>query len=312
MPAPLDPLLAHAARHHGLITRSQARALDLSPAAIDQRVRAGRLQVVARGVYRVAGTPETWRGRLLAACLATGGVASHRSAGVMLGVPGIGAGRPEVSTARTHHSHRRDLRVHQSRDLDDARVRTIDAIPVTAGDRLAVDLGAVLPEPRVEAIIQELVRLRETTWDEVAVAVMRHSRRGRDGVGVARRIVERRMDGMVGDSPLESLMLAAIFDAGLPSPELQVEVADEEGFVARVDAAWPDRGVIVEADGKAFHLTEAAFEADRVKRNRLRAAGWIVLEATSRMLLDDRRRFLRALEGALAARPPGSFRSGAL
>lgn len=310
MPVPADPLAALAARQHGLVTRAQALEIGASPGLLDRRLRAGRLLLEDRGLYRVAGAPVTWHGRVLGLCLTTDGMASHRCGSTLLGVGGFGRCRPEVTTARDRHPRRPDAIVHRSRDLGLAGVHLVEGIPVTAPARLAVDAGAVLRERAVEALIQEMVRQRLLTWDDVAVSVMRHSRRGRDGVGVARRIVERRLEGLVGDSPLESMMLAAILDAGLPQPVLQLEVFDAVGFVARVDAAWPDRGVIAEADGRAFHLNEVAFEADRAKRNRLRAAGWIVIEATYRMLMEHRYAFVRALGDALAARPPGSFSSG--
>jgi len=304
---PLDPLLSLAARNHGLVTRAQAADLQISTAALDKRVRDGRLLVVHRGVYRAAGAPVTWSSRLLAACLATGGVASHRSAATLLGVRDARRGPPEVTTERALRSRQDVPRIHRSRDLHKATLLTIDGIPTTAPSRLAVDLGAVWPEPRVEGALHDLVARGQLSWDDVAVAVMRHSRRGRDGVGVARRIVERRIDGLVGDSVLESLVLAMLFDAGLPTPQTQVEIFDGDGFIARVDVAWVDRGVIVEADSLAFHLTGDAFQADKAKRNRLRVAGWFVHEVTWEMCMDHGARTVAEIRSALDARPPGSF-----
>jgi hypothetical protein len=49
----------------------------------------------------------------------------------------------------------------------------------------------------------------------------------------------------VGESRLRVLMHAY----GLPAPELQVEIHDADGFVARVDFFVREYGVVVEFDG---------------------------------------------------------------
>jgi Protein of unknown function (DUF559) len=46
-----------------------------------------------------------------------------------------------------------------------------------------------------------------------------------------------------------------------------------------IDAAYPAAWIAIELDGKG-HATEAAFEADPVRENRLKLSGWIVLRYT--------------------------------
>jgi hypothetical protein len=58
-------------KQHGLVTRAQALTV-LSRRQVEAQTAAGRLVVVRRAVYRVAGSPETWHQHLLAACLAGG------------------------------------------------------------------------------------------------------------------------------------------------------------------------------------------------------------------------------------------------
>jgi hypothetical protein len=73
--------------------------------------------------------------------------------------------------------------------------------------------------------------------------------------------------------------------AGLPAPVAQFRVFDEEGFVARVDFAYPDLRIAIEYDGLG-HGGRRAFLKDKRRLNRLVAAGWIVLHVT----LEDMRR----------------------
>ena len=49
--------------------------------------------------------------------------------------------------------------------------------------------------------------------------------------------------------PLETLGRLRILASGLPAPELQVEIRNTRGFVARVDAWYEEAAVAVEFDG---------------------------------------------------------------
>jgi hypothetical protein len=92
------------------------------------------------------------------------------------------------------------------------------------------------------------------------------------------------LDGYYGDkteSQLERRFLRVVQAAGLPTPAQQVDVRDEQGFIMRIDFAYPELLVAIEIDSVLHHMTKAAFEADRSKRNRLARAGWLLLAFTS-------------------------------
>jgi predicted transcriptional regulator of viral defense system len=93
---------ARATAQHGLVAARDVVALGGSPAAVRHRLATGRWRAAGPGVYRIAGTPVTWRSHLLAAVLAggPGAVASHRSAGALHGLDGCRPGVPEVSVPR--------------------------------------------------------------------------------------------------------------------------------------------------------------------------------------------------------------------
>jgi very-short-patch-repair endonuclease len=77
-------------------------------------------------------------------------------------------------------------------------------------------------------------------------------------------------------------MATVLTDAGLPSPVFEYPVLDYY-----LDLAWPDRRVAVECDGRVAHEHEGAYEQDRVRLNRLRLAGLLVLQYTWQRLRDD-------------------------
>src|SRR5438270_3312552 len=85
-----------AERQWGSVARAQLGELGYQRHLVDGMVERGALAVVHRGSYRVPGAPQSRRQDLMAACLASGGVASHRSAAELWGLAGIRADRPEL------------------------------------------------------------------------------------------------------------------------------------------------------------------------------------------------------------------------
>jgi hypothetical protein len=71
---------------HGLVTGVQTRECGLSDKQREQRLTSGRLVKVDRNVYRLNGAPVSWNQRILSSCLAADGVASHRTAAMLLGL----------------------------------------------------------------------------------------------------------------------------------------------------------------------------------------------------------------------------------
>lgn len=54
-----------------------------------------------------------------------------------------------------------------------------------------------------------------------------------------------------------------------------------------IDMLWAERRVVVEADGRAAHDTEAAFHGDRRRDQLLVAAGYRTAHVTWRQLHDE-------------------------
>lgn len=88
---------------------------------------------------------------------------------------------------------------------------------------------------------------------------------------------EARREGC--ESPLELRLLRAIREAGLPEPLKQFVVANDQGRVTtRADFAYQEpRGVLIYADGLAFHSSVRQRIHDTRTTNQLQTAGWQVL-----------------------------------
>jgi len=86
-------------------------------------------------------------------------------------------------------------------------------------------------------------------------------------------------DSRPAESRLEVKVARLIRASALPLPERQFEVrAGVRRY--RLDFAWPQRRVALEADGRRTHSDAAAFQRDRNRWSALAARGWLVLFAT--------------------------------
>ncbi|RBY91692.1 hypothetical protein DQ244_10370 [Blastococcus sp. TBT05-19] len=125
-------------------------------------------------------------------------------------------------------------------------------------------------------LLDRLLAAGMVRLDDVREAVADLAR-GR-GAAQARRVAA--LAAEFADSPQETRLRLAIVRADLPMPVPQFRVFDDEGFVARVDLAYPELLIAIEYDG-LWHAERRAFLDDRRRLNRLVAAGWVVLHVTS-------------------------------
>ncbi len=172
-----------------------------------------------------------------------------------------------VDSAR-HPVHRPGVKCY-SAELLDRDVCEIAGIPVTTPARTTLDVlrwynsgaalgcadafarrGLIVPA----ALAQELER-----W------------RGRYGVATARELVVA-IDGRA-DSALESAARLRSLQAGIPRPDLQIEVR-WGGQVRRIDFGWRDARVGVEAYGQEFHTGADRVASDADREAWLNARGW--------------------------------------
>ncbi len=274
-------LTRKAALQHGVISRAWLLAGGASRSMIQRWLVAGRLQTVQRGVYRVAGAPETWEQRLLAAVLAAGpgAAASHRSAGRLWGILDTDALDVTVPVQR-----RRDLPgvvVHQFADLAHSSIVQRRGIPATDPMRALVDLGTVTGGEELEDALDRALERRLVTVVGVEHTLDRLARRGRPGVAQLRHVLrERALGADRPDGLLEPRMARLLRSHGLPPAVFQHVVRRAGKFVAKIDFAYPAILVAMEVDGRASHASPRAFQSDLVRQNELVTLGWTVIRFT--------------------------------
>jgi len=280
----IDARVAEVASHqHSLITLAQLVELGGNKQFAQRRIDSGRWRRVNRGVFVIAGHPFTWETKLMAAVLAAGegAQASHRSAGVLWDIEKFRPGRPELSVPRHHKPRHLDARVHESTDLHLADPVLRRGIPTTGLVRTLLDSGAVISVDDLEHAIDDVLRTTPTEWPDLYSSLVLHSRRGRNGCGYLRAVLDERFgDKVITDSWFEKVVRRLLLDAGFPIPDSQWSVYDGPVFVGELDLAWPQYKVGAELQSKGYHLNPTSFEKDPQKLNKIRLLGWDVLEFT--------------------------------
>jgi very-short-patch-repair endonuclease len=283
-----ETLLALAAVHHGAVSRADIAAAGLSPDDLRRLLGSGRLLRISRRAFGLPGSTRSDGQDALAATYDSGpgAVLARSSAAAWFDLPGFVLRPWQTVMPRALASRRSNLAtVHATRDLPARHVMVLDGVPCTTPDRTLIDLAADLGPTRLgraldHAVARRLVRMPALfrTLDELA-------RSGRDGIVVFRSLLEERgIDYRPGDSGLEVRFFDLVTRSGMTGFESQVNLADAEGWIGRVDFVLREACIVVEIDSDRFHASLSDRAADAERDARLRRAGWRVLRFTESQL----------------------------
>jgi very-short-patch-repair endonuclease len=270
--------LAAAEVSDDVISRHRARCAGLDDAAVSRLAARGLWRRLHRGVFWTQpqdGQPPL-RTRLTAARLAAGnglapeGVVVGRSACELWQLPLLDApGLTELVVAGAHRRARPGLCVRRT-ELAATDVTQRHGFPVTTPRRTVRDAAARRSFADALVLADAARRLRLVGADEL---------RQLTGLG---RPAARAMAAADprAESPFESRVRAELITARVPPPVLQHVITDHGRFVARVDLAWPQLRLAVEADGASVHASADALRADLRRQNLIVAAHWQLLRFT--------------------------------
>jgi hypothetical protein len=241
---------------------------------------------------------------MVAAVLACGDDAalSHRSAAHLHELRFTSRrGIDVIVTGRTPRRHA-GVELHRSLTLDRPRdVTRVRGIPVTTIARTLLDLAAVVERRQMARAVYQAELLEVLDMR----ALVEQLSRNPHAPGSRRLRAELDLPTDSSDSPLANRFLARWRAFGGPDPEREPYIDPGDGGVLlRPDFVWRQPKVAVEADGRGSHRTIHAFEDDRVRDQRLVAAGWIVIRVTDRQLTDEPERILGLVHTLIARRRP--------
>jgi hypothetical protein len=299
-------------RHQDLvISRQQALASGMSPDQLRHRIRpGGPWRRLLPGVYvTVTGTPTPRQNEIAAlqcagqdsvltgiAALAHHGIQVPKSSMITVLVPASRA-RPSRSFVRIWPTTRMPEFA-----FTDGAVRFTEAARAVAD--AARELGSFRDVRAVAADAVQRGRCRlDQLLEELAHAPVRQS-------AWLRRALAEVADGVrsAAEGDLRSLIRAA----GLPAPIFNARLYIGSELLAVADAWWPDAGVAVEVDSRAWHLSPADWERTLRRSARMTIRGILVVHVTPHQLKTESGRIVADIRSALATgreRPPLAVRT---
>lgn len=276
----------------GVPTRRQLEVRGLDGHHRAQAVRRGELVRVRPGVFVVQPPPDhptdRWRQACAVELVAAGpdAVLTGAAGAALRNLDGWEAPVPiEVNVPR--RSGRRRSGVHRRKAVGDTV--QLDGLPVASIEQTLLELGIDLsrrrlcfgmrrggwlsPADQVELAVESALR-RPLVSEARLLEMTALAPRQRPGVAVLAEVLGRRPpDQPATESYLETRCVQVLRDAGLPTGQRQVRIADDLGrFVGRVDFQLAPR-VLLEVDGRAFHGGER-HEEDRRRWTALSSLGY--------------------------------------
>jgi hypothetical protein len=260
----------------GVVSREQLLAIGLSGRAVDSRVGAGKLHPLHRGVYavghRVVSQDGRWRAAVFAA--GPGAVLSHATAAAVWELRAERSAAIDVSVGTAGRRGRAGLRFHRRR-LTPQEVTTVRGIPVTTVPRTLLDLAAQGLHGRpLESLIDRAEHRRLLDFTDLhRLARANHAR---PGIPALRAVLARYTPNAPTRSELEERFIELCDAHAIPRPRINERIEDIE-----VDFHWPDKNLVVEVDGYAWHRSPTTLANDHERDVKLVLAGKRVLRFSS-------------------------------
>jgi very-short-patch-repair endonuclease len=280
--APGDTRLAELAlAQHGVVSRRQLYDLGYTRGGITRRVEKRRLHRIHRAVYAVGHKRLAVQGRWMAAVLACGrgALLSHRDAAALHDLRRVGSGKIDVTAPSRHRLP--GIRAHYFRTLHPQDTTVVDGIPVTSLARTYLDLAEILTHDRLTDLLEAGERQDKLDASAIDAAIARNpGRHGIEPLGAA--MAELTDAPPLLQSGLERAFRHIARTHDLPMPQFNGYVEGE-----LVDVVWREQRLVVEVDGRKWHIGKRAFAEDRRRDRKLVRAGWRVVRFTEDQVEQD-------------------------
>lgn len=293
---PDDRVAAVFANQFGVIGFHQAEQAGMGRDQIEYQWRIGRWRRPVRGVYVLAGSPDTPQQRAMIAFLAThdaGAVLSHLTAAAVVGLrrfPSL----PHVTVPPMASVRCPAAKVRRGTVSPLDRTRR-DGFVLTSASRTLVDCAALLDRPALEELVDAAFCRKLATRESTFRAAMRAGGRRR-GAALLRAVVEVWSPQIKPGSVAEVRLLRLLRELGADDAVTQYKVYDPSGaFIGRLDVAVPRFRCGLEYDSPEFH-NPRHWDRDEGRYARLQAARWRVDSVTKLDLLPGEPRLRRIVQ----------------
>jgi Transcriptional regulator, AbiEi antitoxin/Protein of unknown function (DUF559) len=293
-------VIAFAKRHGGIIATREAIDLGMAKSTISRRVADGVFDRIGRGILALPGTSTRPDAVMRAAGRLIGGVVSHMSAAEIHHMDPISKTAPTITVPHRGTYTFPGVHVHQSTDLLPGHIMKIGSLRVTTPARTIIDLSRALRKRRLTHLIDNALAEGIVDLEDLITLYLALTRQGKTGMRALGQILRERATGeLVSISVLERRFLDLLVDAGLPVPTREFHAPWLEPINGRVDFAYVDQRIVIEADSRRWHGLFQAFETDKRRDIAAQLEGWIVLRITWKMITEDPGFVLESVGAAL-------------
>jgi hypothetical protein len=301
MDSMLERVTVFAERQCGAVSLGQLAKAGLTERHVKAWVRGERiLRTKSRAVFRLPGAEVTWRQGLWVAVLAgpSATVASHASAAALWGLLPPPP-EPHVTVPRWSSGRFAGAEVHHATVTAADRCRK-ERLRTTGVPRTIIDCAALLDQEALDAMVDAALGRNLTSYRRIKAAW------DRAGPVRAGRRIEAAIGPFEGNvrmgSEKEAYVLRRFHQWGLPKPECQYKIRDENGrFLARVDFAWPAWRFGLEYLGDEFHAPRW-WGRDERRLRRIEQVAWRI-ELADRGDIRPSATRLRALLAGVLSQP---------
>lgn len=296
-------LLAYARRRHGVVTLADARTHGVGRSTLYRRAAQEGWDRLHPGVWLVAGARDTHEARVVAALVATGGLAAGATALWLHGVLHRAPHPPQVLVPHGRTGSRRHgaVDVRRTTVLAAGDVTTVRGFPTTTAAFAILTVALARGRRGTRRLVIDAERDGHLAREDL-VALVERLGRGVPGVGVVRGVLSE-LGGLHSDSDTEHHLRRDLIDLGYPIHPEPFPYRCDDGVVVHLDLAVPEHWVYLEVDGFGLHRRRRTFETDRVKWTQI-VRQWRPVWVTAQRWRHDRRGVLRDLDAAIAAADP--------
>lgn len=274
-----------------VLSAAQAHELGISRHGIAHRLESGRWQRLLHGVYLThsgSASESSW----LRAAVLWGGAESMISGSAGLRRYKVPTARPAGILVLVPRERRArsalPVIIRRTPNLP-RKPRILTGIATAPVGRCLVDACRGLKQ--LNDVRGTLAAAVQGGWCSVADVRDELDCAGRRGTALLRTALAE--VGAGAESVAECAAAQVMIAAGLPAFEQNSEVFDMSGiFLARADFLWRELRAILEIDGRAWHLSPAAWERTLKRHSALEVAGYSVLHYSPSAIAADPDRFI--------------------
>ena len=280
--------------------------MGFTGAEIRGRLERGELRRARPQVFLAAGSPPSWEQDITVAWLWAGpnAVLSHRTAGELWKMEGVPPGSIELTVPLGQTRAAKGVLIHRRSDLAKHDIVKYRHLMITSPTRTLIDLASVLEAEQLELALEDALRRRLINLARLGKRIDQLCNKGRRGCAALRKLIEQRSYQKETESGLETRVARALRLGLLPTPARQHKIYSGKSFVARVDFAYPEAKLAIEAHSYKHHEGRRAWLRDMRRDRALRALGWEIIYVTDEDLRLRRDEMIEHIRQLLRKRAP--------